>query len=47
MRGTTESQEKASVTFRTVVRPEDRQAVRRLVEATGFFRPDEVDVAEE
>ena len=27
--------------------PEDRQNVRRLVEATGFFYPDEVDVAEE
>ncbi|MBN1930668.1 MAG: GNAT family N-acetyltransferase [Desulfobacterales bacterium] len=26
---------------------EDRQNVRRLVEATGFFYPDEVDVAEE
>jgi len=47
MSGTTQSQQKASVAFRRVVRPEDGLAVRRLVESTGFFRPDEVDVAEE
>jgi ribosomal protein S18 acetylase RimI-like enzyme len=29
------------------VLPSDRQAVRALVEATGFFRANEVDVAEE
>lgn len=29
------------------VLPSDRHTVRELVEATGFFRPNEVDVAEE
>jgi GNAT superfamily N-acetyltransferase len=33
--------------FRDRVVPEDRLAVRRIVESTGFFRPDEVDVAVE
>lgn len=27
--------------------PDDRDVVRRIVDATGFFRPDEVDVAVE
>ncbi|MEO8495963.1 MAG: GNAT family N-acetyltransferase [Planctomycetota bacterium] len=34
-------------TLRSQVTPSDRDAVRRIVEATGFFRPDEVDVAVE
>jgi ribosomal protein S18 acetylase RimI-like enzyme len=33
--------------FRDRVVPNDRLAVRRIVESTGFFRPDEVDVAVE
>ena len=33
--------------FRDDVRPADRETVRALVERTGFFRPDEVDVAVE
>jgi ribosomal protein S18 acetylase RimI-like enzyme len=33
--------------FRHSVLPSDRHEVRALVEATGFFRPNEVDVAEE
>jgi ribosomal protein S18 acetylase RimI-like enzyme len=33
--------------LREEVQPSDRDAVRRLVEATGFFRPDEVEVAVE
>jgi ribosomal protein S18 acetylase RimI-like enzyme len=33
--------------FRHRVLPSDRHAVRGIVEATGFFRPGEVDVAEE
>jgi D-alanine-D-alanine ligase len=33
--------------FRSDVRPDDRQTVRRLVESTGVFSPVEVDVAEE
>ncbi len=33
--------------LRSQVKPSDRDAVRRIVEATGFFRPDEVDVAVE
>ncbi|ASV73304.1 Histone acetyltransferase HPA2-related acetyltransferase [Thermogutta terrifontis] len=41
------TQDKVSLDFRSTVRPDDRLAVRRLVESTGFFRPDEVDVAEE
>ena len=35
----------AACAIRHGVAPPDREAVRRLVEATGFFRPDEVDVA--
>ncbi|MEJ5343084.1 MAG: GNAT family N-acetyltransferase [Thermogutta sp.] len=41
------TQDKVSLDFRSTVRSDDRLAVRRLVESTGFFRPDEVDVAEE
>ncbi len=33
--------------LRDTVIVEDRQAVRRIIQATGFFRPDEVDVAVE
>ena len=35
------------VNFREAVVPEDGQRVRRLVEITGFFHPEEVAVAEE
>jgi len=35
------------VTLRDTLVPEDGQRVRRLVEITGFFHPEEVDVAEE
>ena len=34
-------------TLRCDLRPEDREAVRQIVQHTGFFRPDEVDVAVE
>src|SRR5688572_14535998 len=34
-------------TLRSVVTPSDRDAVRRIVKATGFFRSDEVEVAVE
>lgn len=34
-----------TMSFRKTVRAGDRDEVRRLVEATGFFRPGEVDVA--
>jgi ribosomal protein S18 acetylase RimI-like enzyme len=33
--------------FRTLVRPDDVAAVRRLVEATGYFSPDETVIAAE
>ncbi len=33
--------------YREDVRSSDAQAVRRLVEATGFFHPEEVDIAQE
>ncbi len=36
-----------TITFREHVRLEDEQAVRRMAEATGFFRADEVEVAGE
>lgn len=35
------------VTFRMAVRPEDRAAVRRIVQSSGFFYPDEVAIAVE
>ena len=34
-----------TMSFRKTLRAGDRDEVRRLVEATGFFRPGEVDVA--
>lgn len=37
----------STATLRSHVLPSDRGAVRRIVETTGFFRPDEVDVAVE
>lgn len=33
--------------FRTEPKPEDIAAVRRIVASTGFFRPDEIDIAVE
>jgi GNAT superfamily N-acetyltransferase len=33
--------------YRNQVRPEDRQAVRAILESTGFFYPEEIAVAEE
>ncbi len=36
-----------TITLRYEVRPEDREAVRRLVESTGVFSPVEIDVAVE
>lgn len=33
--------------LRTLTRPEDRASVRRIVEATGFFSAEEVDIAAE
>lgn len=33
--------------IRDYLRPEDRKAVQRIVAATDFFRPDEIDVATE
>jgi len=35
------------ITFREEPRPSDAAAVRSIVDSTGFFRPDEVDVAVE
>lgn len=37
----------SELSFRTEVVAEDREAVRRIVESTGFFYPFEVDVAVE
>jgi D-alanine-D-alanine ligase len=36
-----------NITFRQDVRPSDRETVRKIVEATGFFSGDETDVAVE
>jgi len=36
-----------NLTYRTEVRPEDRQAVRAILESTGFFYPEEIGVAVE
>jgi GNAT superfamily N-acetyltransferase len=36
-----------SITYREETRPEDRQAVGRLVRATGFFSEEEADIAVE
>jgi ribosomal protein S18 acetylase RimI-like enzyme len=44
---TPEMNESINVTLRDTVLPSDVDAVRTLVEATGFFRPDEVAVAVE
>jgi GNAT superfamily N-acetyltransferase len=37
----------SELTFRTEVKPYDRDAVRHIVESSGYFNPDEVDVAVE
>lgn len=37
----------SSMTIRTEPRPTDPAAIRRIVASTGFFRPDEVEVAVE
>lgn len=42
-----DSMHNAIPTLRGQVTPADRDAVRQIVETTGFFRPDEVDVAVE
>ena len=42
-----ETQTPSEWTLRFDVMPEDRETVRRIVHDTGFFRPDEVDVAVE
>ncbi|GET29645.1 GNAT family N-acetyltransferase [Prolixibacter sp. SD074] len=34
-----------TIAFRQEVRPSDYDAVKRILASTGFFRPDEVDVA--
>lgn len=39
--------DQAHITLRTDPQPSDRAAVRQIIEATGMFRPAEVDVAEE
>ncbi len=36
-----------SLAYRAEVRPEDRQAVRAILESTGFFYPEEIGVAVE
>jgi D-alanine-D-alanine ligase len=38
---------KTCLTFRAEVTDEDRDAIRRIVAGTGFFRPDEIEVAVE
>jgi GNAT superfamily N-acetyltransferase len=35
------------ISLRDAVRPSDREAVRSIIESTGFFRPDEVAIAVE
>ncbi|MFM7924614.1 MAG: GNAT family N-acetyltransferase, partial [Planctomycetaceae bacterium] len=35
----------ADFSFRSEVRPADRQQIREIVESTGFFHPWEVDIA--
>lgn len=37
----------STVIVRTEVRPADPSAIRRIVASTGFFRPDEIEVAVE
>jgi ribosomal protein S18 acetylase RimI-like enzyme len=36
-----------NITFRQIVRPSDRETVRKIVEATGFFSADETTMAVE
>ena len=43
----TAAQVQSSPTFRFDVRDSDQHAVRSIIQRTGFFRPDEVDVAVE
>jgi len=38
---------KPECSFRTEVRPADREAVRDVLESSGFFYPEEIDVAVE
>ena len=45
--GSTSTSDDSRWTLRLEVRREDSRAVRAIVERTGFFRPDEVDVAVE
>ncbi len=42
-----ENQRELSPLFREEARPEDREAVGRLVRATGFFSEEEAEIAEE
>ena len=42
-----ENHPKPSPTFREEVRPEDREAIGRLVRATGFFSEEEIGIAVE
>lgn len=37
--------ENKTITFRQEVRPSDYDAVKRILASTGFFRPDEVEIA--
>jgi ribosomal protein S18 acetylase RimI-like enzyme len=41
------AEHRGSVEFREEVKPEDCESVRRIVESSGFFSPDEVRVAVE
>ena len=41
------SEIRARLTLREEPRPDDEAAVRRVVESTGFFRPDEIEIAAE
>jgi len=42
-----ENQEQAPYKVRREIRPSDADAIRQIVESTGYFRSDEVDVAVE
>ncbi|MBK7405670.1 MAG: GNAT family N-acetyltransferase [Phycisphaerales bacterium] len=42
-----EARSGAPIHLREAARPDDEEAIRRMAEATGFFRTDEVDVAAE
>ncbi|MEW6381468.1 MAG: GNAT family N-acetyltransferase [bacterium] len=37
----------STITYRDTVEPGDRENVRRIIESSGFFFPDEIDVAVE